>query len=61
MKKTLPSLRVEEKDIENIKRAIEKFNLNSIVELTEAGFRRLAYRVLSEKILRGEKIPLHFK
>ncbi len=61
MKKTLPSLRVEEKDIENIECAIKKFNKNAIVQINIAGFRRLALKILSNMILSGEEIPIEFK
>lgn len=61
MKKTLPNIRIEDKDFENMKSAISFFNQNNIVSLSEAGFRRLAYKILSQMILTGEEIPLKFK
>ena len=61
MKKTLPSIRVEEKDIEMIDRAIIKFNKNNIVDLNIQGFRRLSYKILIQMILSGEPIPIQFK
>lgn len=60
MKKTLPSIRVEECDIKNIEMAIKKFNENNIVELSTQGFRRLSYKILSQMILNDEEIPLTF-
>ena len=61
MKKTLPSIRIEETDIVSIESALKKFNQNSIVEMNTQGFRRLAYKILSQMILNGEEIPLKFK
>ncbi len=61
MKKTLPSIRVDERDIENINQSLEKFNKNSILEMSLSGFRRLAYQMLSNLILSGEEIPISFK
>lgn len=61
MKKTLPSIRVEEQDIENMKQAIKKFNQNNIVDLNEQGFRNLSYKILAHMILSDEEIPITFK
>lgn len=61
MKKTLPSLRVETEDTKNIEAAIKKFNKNSVLEMSMQGFRRLAYKILAQMILSGDKIPISFK
>lgn len=59
MKKTLPSLRVEEQTINNIKAAIKKYNQDNLFNISEAEFRRLAYEVLSRFILLD--LPMPFK
>ena len=61
MKKTLSSLKVEEKTIENIKQAIKKYNKNNLVELTESEFRRLSYELLSQLILQDKEIPVKLR
>ncbi len=61
MKKTLPSIRVEERDIEMIDRAILKFNKNNVLDMNIQGFRRLSYKLLIQMILSGEPIPIQFK
>lgn len=54
MKKTLPSLRVDERTINNINSAIQKHNKNSLVKMKVSDFRRLAYETLSQLVLKGE-------
>lgn len=61
MKKTLSSLKVEEKTIENIKQAIKKYNKKNLVELTENEFRRLAYELLSQIILQDKELPIRLR
>lgn len=58
--KTLPSIRIDENDFEQIIKSIEMFNKNSIVELSVQGFRRLSYKLLSSMILSGEPLPIKF-
>ena len=55
--KTLPSIRVKKETSENIKRAILKYNSNSIQQLSEQEFRRLSYEILSQLILTDQIIP----
>ncbi len=60
MKKTLPSVRVAEETINNIKRAIEKYNKNpqNLITLDVQEFRRLSYELLSQLILQDREIPI---
>ena len=58
LSKTLPSIRIEEKDIENMKAAIKKFNKNAIVKMNEQGFRRYAIKTLSKMLLLNKKFDL---
>jgi len=58
MKKTLPSLRVEEKTINNIHSAIQEFNKTSLIQLSISEFRRLSYELLSQMILQKISIPV---
>jgi len=63
MKKTLPSVRVAEDTINNIRRAIEKYNHNpqNIITLDMQEFRRLSYELLSQLILQDREIPIELK
>ena len=63
MKKTLPSVRVAEETINNIKRAIEKYNKNpqNLITLDIQEFRRLSYELLSQLILQDREIPIELK
>ncbi len=54
MKKTLPTLRVEEKTIQNMKSAIDKHNKGNLVKLSMQEFRRLSYELLSQIILQDK-------
>ncbi len=56
--KTLPSIRISEQTRSNIDRAVEKYNETSLQEITTQEFRRIAYELLSQMILTGQKIPL---
>lgn len=58
MKKTLGSLKVEEKTISNMKLAIEKYNKKNLFGITEAEFRRMAIELLSQMILQNKELPL---
>jgi hypothetical protein len=58
MKKTLSSLRVDEKTITNMQMAIKKHNEKNIVFLNLNGFRRLSYELLSQLILQDKEIPI---
>ena len=60
LEKTMGSLRVESKYIENMESAIDKFNSNNIVKLNIQGFRRLSYKILANMILNDERLPLEF-
>lgn len=56
--KTLGSLKVEEKTIENMKHAIKKYNDKQIFPVTEAEFRRMALELLAQIILQDMPIPI---
>ena len=60
MKKTLSSLKVEERTIANMKSAIKKYNEEekNLMPLNENEFRRLAYEILAQLILQGKNIPV---
>ena len=63
MKKTLPSVRVAEETINNIKRAIEKYNKNpqNLITLDIQEFRRLSYELLSQLIIQDREIPIELR
>ena len=56
MKKTIPALKVEEETIEDMDRAIEKYNSNPnhLIKIESiSDFRRLAIEQLAQKILQS--------
>ena len=55
---SLPSIKVKETTKENMIRAIEKYNKNNLVRLTQQEFRRLSYNLLSQMILQDFNIPI---
>jgi len=57
MKKVLPSLRVKEETINNMKSALSRLNKDSVIEMSENDFRRYAYELTSQMILLGWKTP----
>lgn len=58
MKKSLPSVRVNEKTIENMNSAIKKYNDGHAFQISLGEFRRLSYELLSRLILEGKEIPI---
>lgn len=56
--KTLGSIKVDEKTIENVKSAIRKYNSKNIFPVSEAEFRRMALELLSQIILQDQPIPI---
>ncbi|MCR4327059.1 MAG: hypothetical protein NUV46_00580 [Nanoarchaeota archaeon] len=58
MKKTLPSLRVEEATLQRMNQAISKYNQKSFVKVNVSEFRRLSLEVLSQLILQDKPLPL---
>lgn len=60
LNRTLPSVKIEEKDFENIHRALDKFNENAIVDMSVQGFRRLSYKILIQLIFTDSEIPISF-
>lgn len=56
--KTLPSIRISSNTHEQIVLAMNKFNQNSIINLTLQDFRRLAYLYLSRHILSGKPLDI---
>lgn len=61
MKKTLPSLRVEEETLEHIRLAIKKYNKKNLFNISLAEFRRLSLEFLSQYILQDRDLPLKLK
>ena len=57
MQKTLSSLKVDEKVIDNMEMAIKKFNTKNLRQINKNEFRRLAYELLSQHILQNIQIP----
>lgn len=55
MRTTLPSIRVNEKIIDNMNMAVSKFNKDSLVKLSVQEFRRLSYEFLSQSILQNKQ------
>lgn len=49
--KTLPSIRISVNTLENIERAITKYNETNLIKLSKQEFRRLSYEILSQLIL----------
>ena len=49
--KTLPALRTSTEIFDNIVRAVEKYNKNSLVKISETDFRLYSYELLSQEIL----------
>jgi len=56
--KTLQTIRVSERTLSNIEAAIKKYNKKSLVQMSHADFRRLAYELLSQLILQDKPIPV---
>jgi len=59
--KILPSIRVSERTLENVKSAILKYNSKSLFQINEAEFRRLALELLSQMILLDVPLPVNIK
>jgi len=60
-KKTLSSLKVDERTINNMKRAIEKYNEENLMPLNENEFRRLSYELLAQIILQNKELPIKLR
>lgn len=58
MKKTIPSLRLDEETIALVKRSLEKYNRSSLFKISFQEYRRLALEVFSKMILQDYKIPI---
>ncbi len=56
--KTLPSIKVSEQHLDNMKSAIDKFNETSLIVLSLQEFRRMSYNLFSQMILQDLKIPI---
>jgi len=56
--KSLGSLKVKEETLNNMKRAIHKYNEQNIFPVSESEFRRMALELLSQLILQDKEIPL---
>ncbi len=61
--KTLPTIRVSEESIQNMKSAVDKYNKSTIGKLSIQDFRRLSYEMLSQIILQDKikEIPVKFE
>jgi hypothetical protein len=55
---TLPSIRLKERTLGNMKGAIDKYNRKALVKLSIQEFRRLSYEFLSQMILRDKELPI---
>ena len=58
MKKTLPSIRIEESTESKMQRAISKLNEKSLIKIQMQHYRRLSYEVFSKMVLEGKEIPV---
>jgi len=58
MKKTLPSIKLKEKVLANMKSALKKHNEENIAEINMQEFRRLSYEFFSRIILLDVKLPI---
>lgn len=56
--KTLGSLKVEERTIQNMKSAIKYYNSKNTFAVSEAEFRRMAIELLSQLILQDKPFPI---
>ena len=56
--KSLGSLKLQEQTLNNMKRAIEKYNKENTFSVSEADFRRMALELLSQLILQDKPLPL---
>lgn len=56
--KTLSSIRIKPETQENMKKAIEKYNRENLVKISESEFRRLSIQLLSQIILQEKEIPV---
>jgi len=56
--KSLGSLKLQEQTLNNMKRAIEKYNKENMFSVSEADFRRMALELLSQLILQDKPLPL---
>lgn len=56
--KTLPSLRISQSLFENLKQALKKLNEDSILEITQADFIRIALSFTSQQILNGVTLKI---
>ena len=61
MKKTLSSLKVDERTIDNMGMAIKKYNEDNLMPLNKNEFRRLAYEILSQIILQDKELPVKLR
>jgi len=57
-KKTISSIRISENTLQNMKKAIEKYNKNNLVNISESEFRRLSIELLSQMILQDKQLPV---
>ena len=55
-KKTLPSCRVDENTIHLLRKALERFNEQSLSKISLQEFRRLSYEFFSRFVLAGKDL-----
>ena len=61
MKKTMSSVRVDERTISNMKAAIEKYNKDNLIVMSLNEFRRLSYETFAQLILQNKELPVKLK
>ncbi len=55
---SLPSIKLKETTLDNLKSAVAKYNRTSLVKMSVQEFRRLSYEFLSQMILQDKELDL---
>ena len=58
MKKTIGSLRISEKTLENMKSALKKLNKMNITDISFQEYRRLSYEFFSQMVLQEKEAQI---
>ena len=55
MKKTIPSIKVDEQTLSNMEAAMKKLNEKQLVEMSFQDYRRLCYELFSQNVLQEKE------
>lgn len=58
MKKTIPSLRVDERTLSNLDAAVIKYNKKNLFKITRSDLIRLGLEIVSQLILKDQELPV---